>query len=127
MTKSRINRDLSSIARYCDEEALVLINRAIDREWKATDYPGIDRSLFRNNDTGGRSSVVRLASGSRFPRHAHHGTEEVVVLSGIVSIGGIELSAGDYLFTSPGEEHDVVAISNALIFVSSQKSTPILE
>ena len=105
----------------------MLINRAIDREWKATDYPGIDRSLFRNNDTGGRSSVVRLASGSRFPRHAHHGTEEVVVLSGIVSIGGIELSAGDYLFTSPGEEHDVVAISNALIFVSSQKSTPILE
>jgi quercetin dioxygenase-like cupin family protein len=104
----------------------VLVNKAVDRKWMATDYPGIDRSLFRNNDTGGRSSVVRLASGSRFPRHAHHGTEEVVVLSGIVGIGGIELSPGDYLFTSPGEEHDVVAISDALIFVSSQKSTPIL-
>jgi quercetin dioxygenase-like cupin family protein len=105
----------------------MLVNKASDREWKATDYPGIERSLFRNNETGGRSSVVRLSEGSRFPRHAHEGTEEVVVLSGIVVIGGVELSPGDYLFTSPGEEHDVVAISDASIFVSSLKSTPVVE
>jgi quercetin dioxygenase-like cupin family protein len=105
----------------------MLVNRATNRDWKATDYPGIERSLFRNNETGGRSSVVRLARGSRFPRHAHHGTEEVVVLSGIVSIGGVELMPGDYLFTVPGEEHDVVAVSDAMIFVSSQKNTPVIE
>lgn len=105
----------------------MFVKRAADREWKATDYPGIERSLFRNNDTGGRSSVVRLTRGSRLPRHAHEGTEEVVVLAGTVRIGGVELSAGDYLFTSPGEEHDVVAISDASIFVSSQRSTPVVE
>lgn len=105
----------------------MLVNKAASRQWKATDYPGIERSLFRNNDSGGRSSVVRLASGSRFPRHAHEGTEEVVVLTGTVQIGGVELSAGDYLFTSPGEEHDVVALTDASIFVSSQKSTPVVE
>jgi quercetin dioxygenase-like cupin family protein len=105
----------------------VLVNKAATRDWKATDYPGIERSLFRNNETGGRSSVVRLERGSRFPRHAHHGTEEVVVLSGTVSIGGVELTEGDYLFTTPGEEHDVVAVSDASIFVSSQKSTPVVE
>jgi quercetin dioxygenase-like cupin family protein len=115
------------IAVHHLEEVPVLVNKAANREWKATDYPGIERSLFRNNDTGGRSSVVRLASGSRFPRHAHHGTEEVVVLSGSVTIGGVELGPGDYLFTSPGEEHDVIAVSEALIFVSSQKGTPVLE
>ena len=105
----------------------MLVNKAADREWKATDYPGIERSLFRNNDTGGRSSVVQLARGSRFPRHAHEGTEEVVVLAGTVRIGGVELNAGDYLFTSPGEEHDVVAITDASIFVSSQRGTPVVE
>jgi quercetin dioxygenase-like cupin family protein len=105
----------------------VLVNKSVTREWKATDYAGIERSLFRNNETGGRSSVVRLVQGARFPRHAHHGTEEVVVLFGTVNIGGVELSPGDYLFTSPGEEHDVVAVSDALIFVSSQKSTPVVE
>ena len=105
----------------------MLVNKSAEREWKATDHSGIERSLFRNNEAGGRSSVVRLAQGSRFPRHAHHGTEEVVVLSGSVIIGGVELAQGDYLFTVPGEEHDVVAVTDALIFVSSQKSTPVLE
>ena len=105
----------------------MLVKKAAGREWKATDYPGIDRSLFRNNETGGRSSVVRLSRGSRFPRHAHDGTEEVVVLAGAVRIGGVELEAGDYLFTTPGEEHDVVAVSDATIFVSSQRATPLAE
>ena len=105
----------------------MLVNKAADREWNATEYPGIERSLFRNNETGGRSSVVRLTRGSRFPRHAHEGTEEVVVLAGTVRIGGVELCGGDYLFTSAGEEHDVVAVSDASIFVSSQRSTPIVE
>jgi quercetin dioxygenase-like cupin family protein len=105
----------------------MLVNKATGREWKATDYPGVDRSLFRNNETGGRSSVVRLTQGARVPRHVHHGTEEVVVLAGTVRIGGVDLGEGDYLFTSPGEEHDVVAVSNATIFVSSQRATPVVE
>ena len=105
----------------------MLVKKAHDRAWARTDYPGIERCLFRNNDSGGRSSVVRLAAGARFPTHTHLGTEEVLVLSGSVSIGGTELEAGDYLFTSPGEEHDVVARSDAVIFVSSQKGTPLVE
>jgi quercetin dioxygenase-like cupin family protein len=105
----------------------MLVNKASGRAWNATDHPGIERCLFRNNDGGGRSSVVHLAAGSRFPRHAHHGTEVVVVLSGTVVNGGVELSQGDYLFTSAGEEHDVLAIADAQVFVSSQKATPLVE
>jgi quercetin dioxygenase-like cupin family protein len=105
----------------------MLVNKAAGREWAPTDYAGIERSLFRNNETGGRSSVVRLKKGARFPQHAHHGTEEVVVLSGTVTLGGTQLERGDYLFTMPGEEHDVVAITDAVIFVSSQKATPVVE
>jgi quercetin dioxygenase-like cupin family protein len=104
----------------------MLVKKAAEREWMATDYPGIERSLFRTNESGGRSSVVRLVQGARFPRHAHHGTEEVVVLAGRVRIGGANLEQGDYLFTSPGEEHDVVAVSDAVIFVSSEKATPVI-
>lgn len=105
----------------------MLVNKSAGREWKPTDYAGIDRSLFRHNDTGGRSSVVRLAPGARFPRHRHDGTEEVVVLAGHVRIGGVDLEAGDYLYTVPGEEHDVVAVTGATIFVSSQRATPVVE
>ncbi|WP_028999344.1 cupin domain-containing protein [Azohydromonas australica] len=105
----------------------MLLNKASERTWAATGYAGIERSLFRNNEGGGRSSVLRLAAGSRFPRHAHQGTEEVLVLAGRVSLGGVDLAVGDYLFTEPGEEHDVVAITDAVLFVSSQKATPLVE
>ncbi|MDH3217762.1 MAG: cupin domain-containing protein [Candidatus Krumholzibacteria bacterium] len=107
-------------------EVLNAGKKSVDREWKSTDYPGIERSLFRSSEAGGRSSVVRLAKGSCFPRHTHHGTEEVVVLSGRVSIGSVDLEKGDYLFTGAGEEHDVVALSDAVIFVSSEKATPLV-
>lgn len=105
----------------------MLLKKITERQWAPTDYPGIERSLFRSNETGGRSSVVRLREGSRFPKHAHHGTEEVLVLSGRVALGGVAMEQGDYMFTTPGEEHDVVAVTDAVIFVSSQKATPIVE
>ncbi len=105
----------------------MLLQKDADLDWKPTDFPGIERALLRTNDQGGRSSFVRLSRGSRFPRHAHHGTEEVVVLSGSVTIGSAALEHEDYLFTSPGEEHDVVAATDAVIFVSSEKATPIVE
>ncbi|MEY8689530.1 MAG: cupin domain-containing protein [Leptothrix sp. (in: b-proteobacteria)] len=105
----------------------MLVKKAAQREWKPTDYAGIERSLFHHNETGGRSSVVRLVAGVRFPRHVHHGSEEVLVLAGTVRIAGEDLTVGDYLFTAPGEEHDVMALTDAVIFVSSQKSTPIVE
>ena len=105
----------------------MLVKRAVDREWIPTEYPGIERCLFRHNDAGGRTSVVRLAQGARFPRHTHEGTEEVLVLSGMVSLGGVEMSQGDYLFTRPGETHDVMALTDAVIYVSSQKATPVVD
>jgi quercetin dioxygenase-like cupin family protein len=49
------------------------------------------------------------------------------VLAGTVRIGGEELGAGDYLYTTPGEEHDVYAVTDATIFVSSQRATPLVE
>ena len=105
----------------------MLVNKATERVWRATETSGVERSLFRNNEMGGRSSVVRLQKHARMPRHAHHGHEEVVVLSGSVLIGGVELGEGDYLFTQPGEEHDVVALTDAVIFVSSQKTVTVVE
>ena len=105
----------------------MLINRSQGRQWAPTDYPGVERALFRNNETGGRSSFVRLAKGSRVPVHAHLGTEEVVVISGTVRLGETEMYAGDYLYTVPGEEHDVVAVTDTVIFVSSQRATPGIE
>ncbi|MCB1894979.1 MAG: cupin domain-containing protein [Zoogloeaceae bacterium] len=102
-------------------------HRAADRQWTATPFEAIERNLFRNHANGGRSSLVRLAAGARFPRHRHRGSEEVLVLSGEVLIGEARMQTGDYLFTEAGEEHGVEALSDAVIFVSSQGPTPLVE
>ena len=36
------------------EEAAMLVKRSSEREWTPSGFPGIERSLFRNNDAGGR-------------------------------------------------------------------------
>jgi hypothetical protein len=47
----------------------MLLKTATDRpSTPPTPYDGIERALFRNNDSGGRSSMVRLVAGARFPR-----------------------------------------------------------
>lgn len=103
------------------------IHRATARHWTATDVPGVDRCLFRNHEEGGRTSVVRLQAGSLFPRHRHEAGEDVLVVAGRVAIGGAELEPGDYLYTAAGEEHDVRALTDAVIFVSSSRPTPRLD
>ncbi len=105
----------------------MLKSHASERQWLPTDYDGIDRSVLRLNDGGGRTSLVRLVAGSRFPRHAHVGSEEVLVIEGKVVIGEATLAAGDYLYTEAGEEHDVQALEDSVIYVASQKQTPIVE
>ena len=102
----------------------MLLKRSAGREWAPTDFPGVERALFRNNESGGRSSFVRLKKGARVPTHAHLGTEEIVVISGTVRLGEVEMSEGDYLYTVPGEEHDVVGVTDCVLFVASQKATP---
>ncbi len=105
----------------------MLLKKASEREWIGAGANGVQRSLFRHNAEGGRSSVLRMAAGARVPRHTHHGTEEVLVLAGRVTLDGVELGEGDYLFVEPGEEHDVVALTDALLFISTQKSTAFVE
>lgn len=60
------------------------VNAATERTWTANGHEGIERSLLRNNDTGGRTSLVRMREGARFPRHRHLGHEEILVIEGRV-------------------------------------------
>jgi quercetin dioxygenase-like cupin family protein len=105
----------------------MLVKAPAGRAWAAKPYPGIERALFRKKRVRQLLVAGAAGGGCALSAHSHHGTEEVVVMAGQVRIGGIELAAGDYLFTEPGEEHDVVAVTAAVIFVSSQRSTPVVE
>ena len=97
------------------------------REWTNAGYEGAERAILRLTREGGRTSIVRLKKGARGPRHKHNAGEDALVLSGKVSIGGFVMSAGDYLYTEAGEEHDLIALEDSVIYASTARAPTILE
>jgi hypothetical protein len=63
----------ASIAIHSLGEVPMLVNKSANREWSATDHVGIERSLFRNNETGGRSPSCAWSKD-----HDFHGTPTTV-------------------------------------------------
>lgn len=104
----------------------MLVNRAMERDWQLTDHQGIERSVFRVNDKGGRTVIIRMKKGAHFPQHVHQGNAEIMILNGQVLIGGVELSKGDYLYTQAGEEHDIVALTDTEIFLSTDQAMTLI-
>jgi len=104
----------------------MLVNRAIDRDWQLTEHQGIERTVLRDNGKGGRNLMIRLKKGAHFPQHVHQGNAEILVLNGQLLIGGVELSKGDYLYAQAGEEHDIVALTDAEIFLSTDQAMTLI-
>jgi quercetin dioxygenase-like cupin family protein len=100
----------------------MLVKRAEEREWTGAGYEGAERAVLRMSPEQGRTNLVRLKKGARGPRHKHLAGEHVLVLTGKVAIAGETLAAGDYSFTEAGEEHDLVALEDSLMFVTSDKA-----
>jgi len=65
----------------------------------------------------GSTIVFRMAKGARAPLHDHPGGEETYLVSGRLRVGERTLSAGDYLWTAPGEVHDGFAEEASVFFV----------
>jgi len=98
-----------------------------DRKWERTGFEGVQICLLRSNETGGGAALLRAASGAGYPAHIHRGGEELLVISGRVKIGERVLREGDYLWTPPGEIHDLECEEDALIFVNCPQGTRIVD
>ncbi|GAB4318420.1 MAG: hypothetical protein Kow0074_07600 [Candidatus Zixiibacteriota bacterium] len=91
-------------------------------DWTPLDEPGItgiDIKVLRRDESSGRSPtmLLRFAAGASYPAHSHPGGEEVFVLEGDIQFGDVELRAGDYLYTAPGNSHPVRSENGCVIFV----------
>jgi quercetin dioxygenase-like cupin family protein len=105
----------------------MLVKKAEGREWQPAGYDGAERAVLRMSPEQGRTNLVKLKKGARGPRHRHLAGEHVLVMSGKVAIAGVTLAEGDYSFTEGGEEHDLVALEDSLIFVTSDKPIVVTE
>ncbi|UEP32875.1 MULTISPECIES: cupin domain-containing protein [unclassified Burkholderia] len=99
--------------------------RADEYRWIASPQTGVERMML--DRTGGEqaraTSVVRYARGASFPRHAHPGGEEILVLSGVLSEGDRHYPAGWYLRNPPGSFHQPSSAGGAVIFVKLRQMT----
>jgi hypothetical protein len=55
------------------------------------------------------AGALILASGARFPRHVHHGSERSLILEGTLVLDGRRLHAGDILDATAGSQHQFAA------------------
>ena len=84
------------------------------RAWREVS-PGVFFSTLRAHDhEHGETLLVRMTKGAHAPMHHHPGGEEAYLLSGALRVGAQRLTAGDYLWTPPGEHHDGLAEEETL-------------
>ena len=97
-----------------------------ERNWNEI-MDGTEFCGLRINDAQGGASLIRMKKGSRFPKHNNKSHEETFILSCVVKIGDEKYVEGDYLYTEEGEEHDVVAVEEVLMYVTVEAGIEVIE
>jgi anti-sigma factor ChrR (cupin superfamily) len=105
--------------RINDNLAVPVIVHAARQEWVPSPAAGVDRRmLFRvGGEVARATSIVRYAPGSAFPRHTHHGGEEILVLDGVFQDEHGDYPAGSYFRNPPKTSHVPAAKEGCTIFV----------
>jgi quercetin dioxygenase-like cupin family protein len=90
------------------------IIRSNKNEWqplieRGVRYEGISVISLHFDELKQRSTTILLKfePGASYPYHNHPGGEELFVLEGEVTLEGVNLSAGDYLYTPVNYKHSV--------------------
>lgn len=104
----------------------MLVKHAGEYEWKAAGYDGAERAVLRMSADNGRTAMVRLKAGATGPRHRHLAGEDVLVISGRIVLGGVVMGPGDYSWTEAGEEHELLALEDSVIYVASDKPVTVV-
>jgi quercetin dioxygenase-like cupin family protein len=103
------------------------VNKSSDRDWLPAPTPGVTYTLLRmHGENEGATYLTRFAAGTRGGKHVHPGGEELLILEGECELNGVSMRAGDYMYTPPGEGHELVALTDTLVYVQLPKH-PIYE
>lgn len=102
-----------------DDLSRPVIVHAAQLDWIPSPAAGVDRRmLFRiGGEVARATSIVRYAPGSAFPRHAHGGGEEILVLEGVFQDEHGGYPAGSYFRNPPGTSHVPASKDGCIIFV----------
>lgn len=91
---------------------------AATRQWQPSDRNAGEFALLRvHDDRQGATILLRFAAGAISGRHGHPGGEELFLLQGACEVDGRRLEEGDFLYTPPGEDHDLVALEDTVMLL----------
>ena len=97
----------------------VIQQRSQERRFVKTEVPGVEISPVRAQPEGGATYFLRFAEGAVGPAHTHPAGEELFVVQGHITVGGVRLRTGDYLYTPPNEAHDAIAHTESITLLSA--------
>jgi quercetin dioxygenase-like cupin family protein len=84
--------------------------------------------LFRDPRAGIYTALLRLAPGAVLPRRRHAASEEVLVVSGVATVGAHELRAGEYCRAESESVHEPITTSSGCtLFVCGSENDEFLE
>ena len=108
----------------------VTIVRPESAQWQA--HPTVAgvtlKLLYRDPRTGVYTALLRLAPGAVFPRRRHAASEEVLLISGLATIGTFELRAGEYCRAESESVHEPITTSTGCtLFVCGSEHDEFLD
>lgn len=83
--------------------------------------PGVEmQTLVVDRELGFRTFLLRMQPGSELPAHPHDADEECLMLEGEISIGALNLRAGDWHLAPRGHLHpEIRSATGGLLYVRS--------
>jgi anti-sigma factor ChrR (cupin superfamily) len=87
---------------------LSILRNVADEGWQPMKVPGAYvKLLSMNQERGYAVALGKLDPKTSYPPHVHLGPEEVLVLTGDLSIGNVSIKAGDFHRAEAGSRHDI--------------------
>ena len=83
---------------------------------------GVQYAILRPHANGeGGTIFLKFRAGAVAANHMHPEGEELVVISGDITIGGQRLRPGEYLYSPPGSSHEAHAHADTVLLLSFPK------
>jgi anti-sigma factor ChrR (cupin superfamily) len=102
------SRPLSAAPAFPVDPAFFFVAAHDASGWKALPVPGaFIKLLSADRERGYAVLLGRLQRGVRYPAHAHDTAEDILLLSGDLTIAGRRLGPGDFHHCDAGTSHPV--------------------
>jgi quercetin dioxygenase-like cupin family protein len=88
--------------------------RAPERDFKSIGRDGIEKAVLWREGLRVAFDLFKLPAGSVYPEHGHQHFEAMYIIEGEIEMDGVFYRTGDFLFTTPGEVHEVRMVQDTL-------------